>query len=201
MPSKLEVITGPMFSRKSGLLLVQVERAQLAKKKVLAIKPVTDKRTEGIAPRKLHADGTTTLADALPAREIEDGDEQGLLALFAEEDFDVLIVDEAQFFELDDTYDQLGWFGRAIKKLLYERRDSDLCIYIAGLDMTWDGKPFNGMPGLCALADRVEKVTAICTCGKEAQFSQRLSEDTSQIAIGDKEEYEPRCRICFVPPP
>ncbi len=197
MPATLEVIVGPMFSGKSGVLLLRAERARIAKKRVLAVKPVTDTRiANGIAPRRLQENGTTARTGLLPAHEIRT--ERELLALFANEDFDVLIVDEAQFFPLDG--DQLGWFGRAIETLLYLRRNDDLHAYIAGLDMTWDGKPFNGMPGLCAIADRILKVTAICECGDEAQFSQRLSKDTSTVVIGDADKYEPRCRRCFVPP-
>ena len=55
-------------------------------------------------------------------------------AITAEGDYDVLAVDEAQFFPLDTPMtDSLGWFGRAIRDLLRERARSDLRIIIAGL--------------------------------------------------------------------
>lgn len=197
MPSRLEVIVGPMFSAKSQILISKAERAALAKQRVLSVKPVTDTRTPGIAARRLLEDGSSVHAYHLPAHEI--ACEEDLDRLLGEHVYDVIIVDEAQFFPLDGSGDQLGWFGRFIKRLMYERRRDNLSIVIAGLDQTWDGMPFNGMPGLCALADRVEKVTAICECGSEAQHSQRLTADTAQVAIGDADMYKPRCRVCFVP--
>ena len=51
-----------------------------------------------------------------------------------------------------------------------------LVVIVAGLDVTFDGRPFEPLPSLMALAEQVDKLTAICSvCGEEAVFHVRLS--------------------------
>ncbi|MGL4806948.1 MAG: thymidine kinase, partial [Bacteroidales bacterium] len=60
-------------------------------------------------------------------------------------------------------------------------------------------KPFGPMPALCAIADDVTKVHAICTrCGNLANYSYRLIENEKQVLLGEKSEYEPLCRACYI---
>lgn len=198
--SKLIVYTGPMFSRKSGHLLVAAERAQIAGASILAIKPRIDIRSEGLIVSRRIEDGASVHVGMIAAHEI--GDAEELSALFRDSTFNVLIADEVQFFSLEGEDDQLGWFGRAIRELLFTP-GRDVRIFIAGLDQDFAGKPFGCMPGLMALADEVVKVTAICGvpgCGQDAQHSQRLTHQVEQVGVGDNETYAPRCRTCFVPP-
>lgn len=116
-------------------------------------------------------------------------------------DFDVLIVDEAHLFPLDrPVRDCLGWFGRAIRELILDERFGDIEIVIAGLDLTWDAKPFSCIPGLLALATSFEKLTAVCMfreCHKEAQYSQRMVAGNAQVQVGDIRQYEARCKEHF----
>ena len=64
--------------------------------------------------------------------------------------------------------------------------------------MDYAGQPFGPMPQLMAIAEFVTKVHAICQrCGSLANFSFRLDADQSQILVGEKDAYEPRCRKCF----
>jgi thymidine kinase len=50
-----------------------------------------------------------------------------------------------------------------------------------------------------AVADYVTKVHAICMqCGDVAQFSHRLSNADKLVLLGEKNEYEPLCRSCFI---
>jgi thymidine kinase len=54
------------------------------------------------------------------------------------------------------------------------------------------------MPTLMANAEFVTKVHAICVrCGNPAGFSYRLSDSDTRVLLGEKQEYEPRCRSCF----
>jgi thymidine kinase len=63
--------------------------------------------------------------------------------------------------------------------------------------MDFTGKPFGSIPGLLAIADYITKLHAICVvCGNIANYSFRKSATTAQIMLGEKELYEPRCRIC-----
>jgi thymidine kinase len=72
-------------------------------------------------------------------------------------------------------------------------------VIIAGLDMDFRGKPFGPMPDLLAIADYITKVHAICVqCGNIATHSWRKVQGESTVMLGEKNEYEPRCRACFL---
>ena len=72
-------------------------------------------------------------------------------------------------------------------------------VYIAGLDMDFKGNPFGPMPQLCAIADEVSKVHAICVkCGQLASFSHRTVKNDKQVLLGETAEYEPLCRECYL---
>lgn len=95
-------------------------------------------------------------------------------------------IDEAQFFDdgLINVCNQLA--NRGVR------------VIVAGLDMDFKGIPFGPIPGLCAIADEVSKVHAICVkCGSLAYLSHRLVHNDSRVLLGEKEEYEPLCRECY----
>ncbi|MCU0337528.1 MAG: thymidine kinase, partial [Sediminibacterium sp.] len=74
-------------------------------------------------------------------------------------------------------------------------------VIVAGLDMDFSGKPFGAMPNLLAIADYITKLHAICVkCGNIANISYRKSENSSQVLLGEKDVYEPRCRTCYHSP-
>ena len=81
-----------------------------------------------------------------------------------------------------------------------------LVVVVAGLDVTFAGRPFEPLPSLMAVAERVDKLTAICAiCGEEAVFHQRIEAvsavDTDLVVehVGGSEKYEARCRRHFAP--
>ena len=81
-------------------------------------------------------------------------DSSASILLFTSE-IDVVGIDEAQFFDsgLIDVCNQLA--------------NNGIRVIIAGLDMDFKGNPFGPMPQLCAIADEVSKVHAICVkCGQ-----------------------------------
>ena len=201
MTARLEVIVGPMFSGKTELLIARLHRAQYARKRVRIIKPAHDTRTQGfIASRAVRPDGTVEVTDTLSAVMVRT--EEDFARIVGRNDYDVLAVDEAQFFPLDEPLrDSLGWFGRALRRLLRERRESNLHIIVAGLDMDFAEEPFGPIPGLMAIADSVEKLTGVCmVCGSDAGYiSQRLIADDKQLVVGDAGEYQVRCRRCYAP--
>jgi thymidine kinase len=50
-------------------------------------------------------------------------------------------------------------------------------------------------------AEYVDKLRAICIiCGNPASYSQRTSDDSDQVVIGELDKYEARCRNCFQAP-
>ena len=202
MTARLEVIVGPMFSGKTERLIAKLHRAQYAKKRVRITKPAHDTRTQGyIASRAVMPDGTTEVTDRLSAVMVRN--EEDFARIVRPFDFDVLAIDEAQFFPLDEPLrDSLGWFGRAIRGLLREKRDTGLRIIVAGLDMDFAEEPFGPIPGLLAIADSVEKLTGVCmACGSDAGYiSYRLISSEKQLVVGDAGEYQVRCRSCYDPP-
>ena len=94
--------------------------------------------------------------------------------LLLSSDIDVVGIDEAQFF--DDGI-------------------VDVCNELA---MDYQGKPFGPMPELCAIADDVTKVHAICVkCGNLAYVSHRKVDNDQRVLLGETAEYEPLCRECY----
>ena len=95
-------------------------------------------------------------------------------------------IDEAQFFDnrLPDVCNELA--NRGVR------------VIVAGLDMDYKGVPFGPIPALCAIADDVTKVHAICVkCGALAYVSHRLVANDKRVLLGETEEYEPLCRDCY----
>ena len=71
-------------------------------------------------------------------------------------------------------------------------------VVVAGLDMDFKGVPFGPIPALCAIADEVTKVHAICVkCGALAYVSHRLVPGDKRVMLGEQSEYEPLCRECY----
>jgi thymidine kinase len=100
-------------------------------------------------------------------------------------DADVIGIDEAQFFNdgIIPVCETLVMQGKRV--------------IVAGLDMDYLGKPFGPMPQLLAIADFITKLHAICVqCGHLANVSYRTSTEEGTVVLGEKNNYEPRCRIC-----
>jgi thymidine kinase len=177
----LEIIVGSMFSGKSEELIRRVKRAVIARRAVQVFKPAVDDRF-GAEIVRSH-DGDTFLARPVRgSAEITDlvGPETSVVG-----------IDEVQFF--DD-----GIVG-VVRSLVASGRR----VICAGLDLDFRGEPFGSVPVLLALAERVEKLEAICVvCGEPATRTQRIVNgvpafyDEPIIVIGAKEAYEARCRSC-----
>lgn len=98
----------------------------------------------------------------------------------------VVAIDEAQF------------FGEEIINVCNTLALRGVRVIVAGLDMDYAGKPFGKIPELLAIADYITKLHAICVkCGNIANYSFRKTEDSSQVVVGEKNIYEPRCRACY----
>jgi thymidine kinase len=51
---------------------------------------------------------------------------------------------------------------------------------------------------LCAIADDVTKVHAICVkCGNLAYVSHRTVNESKRVLLGETQQYEPLCRECY----
>jgi thymidine kinase len=103
-------------------------------------------------------------------------------------DTEVVGIDEVQFLgpEIVDVIEALA--GRGLR------------VICAGLDQDYQGKPFEPMPQLLAIAEYVTKELAICVvCGNPANRTQRTSDSRERVVVGAGDAYEARCRRCHVP--
>ena len=90
------------------------------------------------------------------------------------------------------------FFDEGLPQICNQLANQGIRIIVAGLDMDYKGNPFGPMPALCAIADDVTKVHAICVeCGGLAGYSHRLVPNEKLVLLGEKEEYQPLCRRCF----
>jgi thymidine kinase len=175
----IEVVTGSMFSGKTDELIRRLRRARIARQKVQVFKPRIDIR--------YHIEKVTSHAgnefDALPI------DSSADLLPSLDVDTSVVGIDEAQFFDNGIVDIAIMLAGRGIR------------VIVAGLDTDFRGEPFGCMPVFMAIAERVEKLQAICmVCGEAASRTQRLVNGKPArysdpiVIVGASEMYEARCR-------
>lgn len=174
-PGRIEVVCGSMFSGKTEELIRRMRRAQFARQTVEIFKPAMDTRysEEDVVSHDKHS---------IPSTPIDTSEQILLLS----SDIDVVGIDEAQF--LDDG------LVAVCNELAYR----GVRVIIAGLDMDFKGIPFGPIPALCAIADEVTKVHAICVrCGALAYVSHRTVDNDRRVLLGETAEYEPLCRDCY----
>ena len=165
-----------MFSGKTEELIRRLKRATFAKQRVEIFKPAIDVRysTEDVVSHD---------RNSIPSTPV---DSSASILLFTSE-IDVVGIDEAQFFD------------EGLVDVCNELANQGIRVIIAGLDMDFKGIPFGPMPALCAIADEVSKVHAICVkCGNLAYISHRTIENEKRVLLGEKMEYEPLCRECYL---
>ncbi len=174
-PGRIEVVCGSMFSGKTEELIRRMKRAVFAHQKVEIFKPAIDTR---------YSDEDVVSHDSNSIRSTPVDSSASILLLSS--DIDVVGIDEAQF--LDDGLVD-------VCNLLANR---GVRVIIAGLDMDFKGVPFGPIPALCAIADDVTKVHAICVkCGNLAYLSHRIVSGDKRVMLGEQTEYEPLCRECY----
>ena len=180
-PGHVEVVCGPMFAGKSEELVRRVRRARLAGLEVEVINHTLDARhgTGQVAAHSGVRVPSRTAPDVAALREVVRGRSPDLVA-----------IDEAQF------------FGPALVEVVDELAAGGSTVLVAGLSVTFDGRPFEPLPSLMATAEVVTRLTAVCaSCGGEAVFHQRTraghATDAMTAAeehVGGVETYQARCR-------
>lgn len=175
---ELIVVTGPMCSGKTEELIRFMRQAQYAQIDSLIFKPNVDTRSgKAIQSRNGHA---------LQAIEVSTS---AAILDYVGDNHLWIGIDEAHFFNID------------LVPVVMRLVRSGKRVIVSGLDLDYREVPFEVIANLMALAQEVQKLTAVCLKCHErhASRSQRLTDDTDRIAVGDK-QYEPRCLVCFVPP-
>jgi thymidine kinase len=175
----VEVVTGCMFSGKTEELIRRLNRARFATQKVVVFKPSVDTR---------YAVGDVVSHSELRFPCIAVDHASQILRQVG--DAQVVGIDEAQFFDasLVPVVETLANDGRRV--------------VVAGLDQDYQGKPFEPLPELMAVAEYVTKTLAVCTvCGGPANRSQRLVAQGARVVLGAADAYEARCRAHWRPEP
>lgn len=178
----LEVICGSMFSGKSEELIRRVVRAIIAKHRVAVYKPSIDMR--------YHSEHVVSHGGRrIEAISVNTDNPDAILETCG--DVDVIAIDEVQF------------FSDRIIALIRNLTAQGKRVIVAGLDQDFRGEPFGSVPILMALAEKVDKLQAICViCGEPASRTQRIIDgkparfNDEIIMVGADEKYEARCHKC-----
>ena len=170
----IEVICGSMFSGKTEELIRRLKRVKIANLKAEIFKPTIDTRYDilNVVSHDANVIQSTPVASS-----------QNILLMA--NGVDVVGIDEAQFFDAE------------IANVCETLAKQGIRVIVAGLDMDYLGNPFGQMPNLLAKADYITKLHAICVkCGNIANISYRKTAQEGQVLLGEKDIYEPRCRVC-----
>jgi len=169
----LRVITGCMFSGKSSELLRRYTRHQIGGKKCLLVKPKKDNR---FSENSVVTHDNKKVKCIVLSKLKELNDEI--------KNYDVICIDEIQFFEdADYVCDRWAFEGKIIE--------------VSGLNGTFNRTPWEVMSKLFALADDIVFMKAVCKkTGNDAVFSylsnkhDENKENEPQIVIGGRDKYE-----------
>jgi thymidine kinase len=171
---EIQLLVGPMFSEKTTELQRVIRRYALAKKNTLIFKYAKDDARYGknCVTHNGHEMEAVSVLTLLPYMDMV-------------RTVSVIGVDEAQFFP------DLIPFCREMVEL-------GKIVIAAGLDGTFERKPFSSIMNLIPFCKKVKKLSAICACcGDEAAFTRRLSSEKEVEIIGDITLYHANCEFCF----
>ena len=174
---KIEVICGSMFSGKTEELIIRIVEAKLNRLRIIVFKPTKDSRNPN--------DKIVSHSKAKIKAKSIDNSKEILSKKYSS--FDVIGIDEAQFFDMDlvDVCNSIANQGKRV--------------IVSGLDMDYSGKPFGPMPYLMACADEITKLHAICNeTGGMANYSYRKKGNNQQFLIGENDDYEALSRSAFI---
>jgi len=174
----IEIICGCMFSGKTEELIRRLRRVMYARRNFQVFKPSKDNRYA-------EEEVVTHLKDRLPCTTVPSA--AAILEL-VHSDTEVVGIDEVQFFDSD------------IIKVVNDLANRGVRVITAGLDRDSMNQSFGPMAELLVTAEKVDKLAAVCmVCGKNAHFSQVLTEKDGVLLIGGAGVYEARCRKHFTP--
>jgi thymidine kinase len=171
---------GPMYSGKSTELLRQASRYMAIGKKVLIVNHTCDTRTDESV--KTHND--------IRHKAVKVKNLLTLIDMDLIQDIDILAIDEAQFFT-------------DLKEFILAIENSNIILYMSGLDGDSNRKPFGQILECIPLCDSVVKLRALdminCDGHTKAPFTLRIKEKTNkQIQVGAKESYKAVSRINYL---
>ncbi|AXK50915.1 thymidine kinase [Spiroplasma alleghenense] len=186
----IELITGCMFAGKTEEFIRRLRRHSYAKRNVIAFKPIMDDR---YSVDKISSHSGTQLESYPVKNSLE------IIKKINELDktkkIDVIGIDEIQFFD------------EGVVNLVQEFADKGIIVIVNGLDKDFKCEPFKNVDQLLVQAEFVDKLLAIChSCGSNANRTQRIvngkpaAANEPIILVSGEEQYEARCRHCYIRP-
>ena len=184
---KLTVITGPMFSGKTTEILkriLQKKNETIGKPTLfhtVVYKPFFDDRYADL--EIVSHDGMKALASILTEKTILSEGSGRIL-------YGDVFIDEIQFFEPP-------FFNADIIEKIRDALARQTNVTVNGLNLDWQGKPFNITAQLLAMADEIIHLHANCTvCGNPAfKTYKKKSVNSDKIELGSSDKYEARCNF------
>jgi len=167
------LIFGPMLSGKTSELLTKLERAHIAKRKVVLLRPGIDNRGFlSHSGRKLNNIKEIFVKDLLDV----DLDS-----------FDVFGIDEGQF----HTH---------LKEFVIKANKFKKDIYVSALHATSESEMFDEIIKVIPFCENIIKLNAICTrCGNEFGNYTFFKEGkkTEKVVVGGSDAYTALCQQCY----
>jgi len=208
----IHVVCGPMFAGKTTELLRRIEEYESWGRRVAVLKSAKDNRYNGtvevvshdglrrpchavttlLSPNTRHGADENTLSGPQTTSLVGWSGESAqdvLTSTLGLDTFDVVAVDEAQFF--DDLVD--------FCLLAVEQWHKS--VIVAGLDGDFKRRPFGQVLNLIPLADEVSKLHSRCgveNCRARALFSLRTVSNAQLNLVGGTDVYLPVCRAHYV---
>lgn len=191
--AKLYYKYGAMGSSKTANALMTKFNYEEKGKRVLLLKPSVDTRDgETVIKSRIGLEATAEVID-------KDCDVKKYIVQkhrnkeTKQFDFDVIIVDECQFF----TKQQILML-RNIASFL------DIPVICYGLRTNYKLELFEGSKALFELADSIQEIKTICKCGNKAIINVLKDKDgnivstgDTDVVIGGNEKYESMCYKCY----
>ena len=169
----IKTFTGPMFSGKTTALLSTYFN-MWNKKNIMCFKPKINTRDQGIKSKNIKEN-----VDAIEIKNINE------IKTYLKKNTRTIFIDEANFLKGD------------VSELVHISVDMDIDIYICGLNMTSEQKPFGIMGDILAVSDYIEIKKGYCTdCNREAGFTYFEGSKDKDIVVGDV-GYITLCESCL----
>lgn len=183
MAAKLHFRYGSMNTGKSTQLLQIAYNYEEGGQKIRLFTAAIDDRSAGHVSSRLGA--------SRPA-EVFDAKTDFLNLLRQELDLSCVLIDEAQFLSTAQV--------QQLHKLVAMCNIPVMCF---GLRTDFRGEPFDGSARLLALAEDLQEIKAVCSCGRKSTMNVRTNESGQkvtqgeQIMIGGNGRYRQVCARCF----
>lgn len=186
--AKLYFRFGAMNCGKSSALMQVAHNYNENQKRVVVIKSSLDTKADDFISSRI---GLTRKVDILiePEKSLEPYYEDW------NQDVSCILVDEAQFLS-----------AKQVEELWVASKMYDIPVICYGLKTDFQSHLFEGSKRLLELADDIEELSTICSCGKKAKFNARFVNgnftlEGEEILIDGSSaevEYRPMCGKCYL---